>query len=88
MISSLSVTFYYAGHGIHSDGKDYVIPTDATVKYVSRGENVCQDEAVVDIPLDECISCVQITNVLQNSKPALIFSIYDACRGIKPKFEE
>lgn len=81
------VAFYYGGHGIHNDGKDYIIPTDASIKFVSRGQNVCHDK-VKDISLDECISYVWITNVLQRTKPALIFSVYDTCRGMKPEVGE
>lgn len=79
------VTFFYAGHGIHNNGKDYIIPVDARMKYVSRPQNVCLEEQYISF--DECISHVWITNVLQKHEPALIFSIYDSCRKMKQKFE-
>ncbi|XP_045129892.1 mucosa-associated lymphoid tissue lymphoma translocation protein 1-like [Portunus trituberculatus] len=80
------VSFYYAGHGVHNNGQDYIIPVDAGMKHISRPQNVCLPEQY--IPFDECISHVWIANVLQKHEPALIFSIYDSCRRMKQKFEK
>lgn len=83
----LSVSFFYAGHGIHNDGIDYIIPLDASLKYVSKTQNVCAERKFETISIDECLSYVWIINMLQKGEPALIFSINDTCRVMKPKFD-
>lgn len=80
------VSFCYAGHGLHNDGKDYIIPLDASEKLISKTQNA-YTENIVTVPIDECISYVWIFNILQESEPALIFSIYDTCRPMTPKYD-
>lgn len=81
------VSFYYAGHGVHNNGKDYIIPVDARKQIVPRPQNVCLKEPEPYVRFDECISHVWIINILQKHKPALVFSIYDCCRSMKENYE-
>lgn len=60
--------FYYAGHGIQVDGKNYLLPTDATLK----DKEACKFEAVqVDFVVNEFEKYQDNTNIV----------ILDACRN-------
>ena len=60
--------FYYAGHGIQIEGKNYLIPTEAQI--TSEGD--------VDI---EAISAQSILTAMESARANYNFIILDACRN-------
>lgn len=73
------VVFYFAGHGFINNGIDFMQPLDVRLECVPRVENV--ESPLDELPCQEdCITTTYVTNIIQDSKPALLFSIYDSCR--------
>lgn len=73
--------FYFAGHGFHNKGIDYMMPIDTSSKYVYQNGNLrLPPEKIPN--MEDCVKSTWISNVIQESKPALLFSIYDACRNL------
>jgi len=60
--------FYYSGHGIQSDGENYIIPVNANM------------ESKSDIPY-ECVPLGQVMGKLDESKSTTNIIILDACRN-------
>jgi len=60
--------FYFSGHGVELDGKNYLIPIDAKLDEKSDTEF-------------EAIALNQITRKMQNAKNRLNIVILDACRN-------
>ena len=61
------VFFYYAGHGIQKDGKNYLIPISATLQKPSD--------------IDSCVSCDEILHSLEKTTSSSRIVIFDACRN-------
>ena len=60
--------FYFSGHGIETDGQNYLIPIDAELDEKGDAE-------------DEAISLNKITRKMQNAKNRLNIVVLDACRN-------
>ena len=60
--------FYYAGHGIQANGKNYLVPVDAQIK----------SEADYDI---YCVDIEGLTNYLEKAENQMNMLILDACRN-------
>jgi len=60
--------FYYSGHGVQSQGTNYLIPTDAQIA----------SEAAL---MDAAISLEDIFSVFKNSKAIVNIFVLDACRS-------
>lgn len=67
------IVFYYAGHGIHHRGVDYILPLHFERK--GMWSNEVEEQA--------CITTTEVINWFQRSDPALIFYVHDACRGTR-----
>ena len=65
------VAFYYAGHGVEIDGRNYLIPAD--VPKVNSGQKFILTS--LSIPVD------QIVSELHAQSPSVILLILDACRN-------
>jgi formylglycine-generating enzyme required for sulfatase activity len=63
------VVFYYSGHGISYDGKNYLIPTDATISCVEEIEANAHS-------LGRLLTAIEVKNVKNT------FVFLDACRNI------
>ncbi|XP_042888501.1 mucosa-associated lymphoid tissue lymphoma translocation protein 1 homolog [Penaeus japonicus] len=73
--------FYFAGHGFHNKGNDYVMPIDTSSKYVHQYGNLrLPPEKIPN--MEDCLTSTWISNIIQESEPALLFSIYDTCRTL------
>ncbi|XP_068249205.1 mucosa-associated lymphoid tissue lymphoma translocation protein 1-like [Palaemon carinicauda] len=64
------VVFYYAGHGFHHRGVDYILPLHFEKK--GMWVNEVEEQA--------CITTTEVINRFQRSDPALIFYVHDTCR--------
>lgn len=60
--------FYYAGHGLQVNGKNYLVPVDAKVERPQQ----------VD---DNCVTLDRVLNELETAKNDLNIIILDACRN-------
>jgi uncharacterized caspase-like protein len=60
--------FYYAGHGVQVNGRNYLIPVSATIN----------SDADVDI---EAVSADAVLEQMRESRNRLNFLILDACRN-------
>lgn len=75
---SSAVVFYYAGHGFHKNGIDFLMPLDTGFEYNHTNENIKKNS----MPRQgDCTSATRIYNIFQRTSPALLFSIYDTCRS-------
>lgn len=61
------VLFYYAGHGIQKDGKNYLVPVSEKLQKPSD--------------LDHCISCDDVLRSLERTSCQSRIVIFDACRS-------
>lgn len=59
---------YYAGHAIEKNGKNYLIPTNATIEVASDIE-------------DECVRADYIIDNLEEAKSKMNIIVLDACRN-------
>lgn len=74
------VVFYFAGHGFNNNGIDFMMPLDARMKCIPREENV--ETPPNEVPCQgDCIATTTVTNDIQDTFPALLFSVYDSCRS-------
>ena len=60
--------FYYAGHGVQSKGRNYLIPVDANI----------QSEAEVE---DSGVDAALVLNFMDDAQNGLNIVIFDACRN-------
>lgn len=60
--------FYYAGHGIQVDGRNYLVPTDAVINSESDVEY-------------ECVDAGRILGKMEDAGNAMNIVILDACRN-------
>lgn len=65
------VVFYFSGHGVQSDGNNYLIPSDAV--------GVCADNIQ-----STAIDAQQLIDAMYERKPKLIVCILDCCRTSAP----
>jgi len=65
-----TVVFYYSGHGVQIDGKNYLIPTDTMASGLS-----------IDSIIDRALSLEDVTSMLLVKNPRAVIMIIDACRN-------
>jgi hypothetical protein len=65
------VVFYFAGHGVEIEGKDYLVPRDAPAPELGRDERLRR----------KSLSLEEVINDLHSKKPLFSFLILDACRS-------
>lgn len=61
------VLFYYAGHGIQKDGKNYLVPVTERLQKPSD--------------IDNCVDCEDVLRSLERTKCRSRIVIFDACRN-------
>ena len=61
------VLFYYAGHGIQKDGKNYLVPVTEQLRQPSD--------------IDNCVDCEDVLRSLERTKCRSRIVIFDACRN-------
>ena len=61
------VLFYYAGHGIQKDGKNYLVPVNAQLQKPSD--------------IDRCVACDDVLRSLERTPCHTRIVIFDACRS-------
>ena len=62
------VLFYYAGHGIQKDGKNYLVPAEARLQQPKD--------------IDGCIGCDDVIRSLEGTSSTSRIFIFDACRNV------
>lgn len=62
------VLFYYAGHGIQKDGKNYLVPVEARLQQPKD--------------IDGCIGCDDVIRSLEGTSSTSRIFIFDACRNV------
>jgi uncharacterized caspase-like protein len=66
------VVYYFSGHGVQSDGNNYLIPTNAI--------GICADNI-----RSTAIDAQKLINEMYAKKPRLIICILDCCRTVPPE---
>ena len=61
------VLFYYAGHGIQKDGKNYLVPVTEQLRQPSD--------------INNCVDCEDVLRSLERTKSRSRIVIFDACRN-------
>lgn len=61
--------FYYAGHGLQQDGRNFLIPIERALEMKSE--------------LHECLDCEDILSKIDESGVPVRISFFDACRNVK-----
>ncbi|MDE5801278.1 MAG: caspase family protein, partial [Paramuribaculum sp.] len=61
--------FYYAGHGLQEKGKNYLVPIESKLEYLSE--------------LDRMLNCDDVVQRMESSKAKSRLIVLDACRNAK-----
>jgi len=65
-----TLLLYFSGHGIHFQGKDYLVPADAVLDYAEF--------------VEECLVPIDLSDIVDQSGAGTIIFFVDACReGVK-----